>query len=247
MSSPKTSAVGADWTHLLADPDLVSHLGLLLQTYRDAPPDKRDQVLLETMRKIKSGALKTPPPAETKSAAAESPANETSSAPTTEVPAAKSEVVQVLHEPAQPVVVPSAATPPFEPDLFTPSWAQDRRRFPRIKCFVAVELRVDGAVTPVWGNLSNTSIGGCLVETAVAVETGAKLEIGLWMANGKIWVKGLIINGIVTRSNPCFGVRIKFAQLEAAEKDTLREFLKFVETTSKTLTNEHAYLAQLKR
>jgi hypothetical protein len=67
------------------------------------------------------------------------------------------------------------------------------------------------------------------------------------MANGKIWVKGLIINGIVTRSNPCFGVRIKFAQLEAAEKDTLREFLKFVETTTKTLTNEHSYLAQLKR
>jgi hypothetical protein len=234
MSSPKSSAVGADWTHLLADPDLVSHLGLLLQTYRDAPPDQRDQLLLETMRKIKSGALQVPPKVE--SVAAESTAAE---------PLTESQPMQ--NEPAQPVAVPSAATPPFEPDLFTPSWAQDRRRFPRIKCFVAVELRVDGSVTPVWGNLSNTSIGGCLVETAVPVQTGAKLEIGLWMANGKIWVKGLIINGIVTRSNPCFGVRIKFAQLEAAEKDTLREFLKFVETTTKTLTNEHSYLAQLKR
>jgi hypothetical protein len=239
MSSPKTSAVGADWTHLLADPDLVSHLGLLLQTYRDAPPDKRDQVLLETMRKIKSGAIKiAPEPAEPPAAKAPE---------TTEAPALKSEVIQVLPEPVQPSTVPTATAPPFEPDLFTPSWAQDRRRFPRIKCFVAVELRVDGAVVPVWGNLSNTSIGGCLVETAVPVETGAKLEIGLWMANGKIWVKGLIINGIVTRTNPCFGVRIKFAQLETAEKDTLREFLKFVETTTKTLTNEHSYLAQLKR
>src|SRR5580704_8767478 len=234
MSSPKSSAVGADWTHLLADPDLVSHLGLLLQTYRDAPPDQRDQLLLETMRKIKSGALQVPPKVE--SVAAESTAAE---------PLTESQPMQ--NEPAQPVAVPSAATPPFEPDLFTPSWAQDRRRFPRIKCFVAVELRVDGSVTPVWGNLSNTSIGGCLVETAVPVQTGAKLEIGLWMANGKIWVKGLIINGIVTRSNPCFGVRIKFSQLETAEKDTLREFLKFVETTTKTLTNEHSYLAQLKR
>jgi hypothetical protein len=242
MSSPKTSAVGADWTQLLADPDFASHLGLLLQTYRDAPPDKRDEVLLETMRKIKSGALKTAPAVEstTRESAKPQPS-------TTESHAAKNEPVQSVSEPAQPVAVPSASTPPFEPDLFTPSWAQDRRRFPRIKCFVAVELRVDGSVTPVWGNLSNTSIGGCLVETAVPVETGAKLEIGLWMANGKIWVKGLIINGIVTRSNPCFGVRIKFAQLEAAEKDTLREFLKFVETTSKTLTNEHSYLAQLKR
>jgi hypothetical protein len=237
MSSPKTSAVGADWTHLLADPDLVSHLGLLLQTYRDAPPDKRDQLLLETMRKIKSGALKAATAAG--SAAAEGSA--------TEPPASRMVAAQSVPEPAQSVAVPSSATPPFEPDLFTPSWAQDRRRFPRIKCFVAVELRVDGCATPVWGNLSNTSIGGCLVETAVPVEAGARLEIGLWMANGKIWVKGLIINGIVTRSNPCFGVRIKFAQLEPAEKDTLREFLKFVETSSKTLTNEHSYLAQLKR
>ncbi|HEX4424523.1 MAG TPA: PilZ domain-containing protein [Terriglobales bacterium] len=239
MSSPKTSAVGADWTHLLADPDLVSHLGLLLQTYRDAPPDKRDQLLLETMRKIKSGTLEIAPESAQPAAAIEPEVIET--------PALKSEVIQVLPEPAQPSTVPTATAPPFEPDLFTPSWAQDRRRFPRIKCFVAVELRVDGAIVPVWGNLSNTSVGGCLVETAVPVETGAKLEIGLWMANGKIWVKGLIINGIVTRSNPCFGVRIKFSQLEAAEKDTLREFLKFVETSSKTLTNEQSYLAKLKR
>jgi hypothetical protein len=199
-------------------------------------------VLLETMRKIKSDALKAQTAA-VEAAAPDSPAIEVSSAPVAE----PSEQIEAVDTTPESVVVPSAAAPPFEPDLFTPSWAQDRRRFPRIKCFVAVELRVDGCLTPVWGNLSNTSIGGCLVETAVPVETGAKLEIGLWMANGKIWVKGLIINGIVTRSNPCFGVRIKFAQLEAPEKDTLREFLKFVETTSKTLTNEHSYLAQLKR
>jgi len=238
MSGSKSSAVGADWTHLLADPDLVSHLGLLLQTYRDAPPDQRDQVLLETMRNIKRGALKAEA-AGTEPASGESPA--------AEAPASASQPAQPEIEPARSVAVPSTATPPFEPDLFTPSWAQDRRRFPRIKCFVAVELRVDGSSAPVWGNLSNTSIGGCLVETAVPVDTGARLEIGLWMANGKIWVKGLIINGVVTRSNPCFGVRIKFAQLEAAEKDTLREFLKFVETTTKTLNSEHSYLAQLKR
>jgi len=180
------------------------------------------------MRKIKSGAIK-------ETLAKEATASTT---PKPAVPAS---------EPAHPVAVPSAATPPFEPDLFTPSWAQDRRQYPRLKCFVAVELRVEGSSAPVWGNLSNTSIGGCLVETAVPVNSGVKLEIGLWMANGKIWVKGMIINGVVTRSNPCFGVRIRFAQLEPTEKGTLREFLKFVETTTKTLTNEHSYLARLKR
>ena len=34
---------GSDWTRLLTDPDLVSHLGKLLQTYRECPPDQREQ------------------------------------------------------------------------------------------------------------------------------------------------------------------------------------------------------------
>ena len=56
MSNPKSSATtSTDWTRLLTDPDLISHLGKLLQTYREAPPDKREQALLAAMRDIKSG------------------------------------------------------------------------------------------------------------------------------------------------------------------------------------------------
>jgi hypothetical protein len=38
---PNTAA-GTDWTGLLADPDLARNLGKLLQTYRDAPPERRE-------------------------------------------------------------------------------------------------------------------------------------------------------------------------------------------------------------
>ena len=55
MSDPKYSGTGADWTQLLTDPALVSHLGELLQVYREAPAEKRDQALLEAMRNIKGG------------------------------------------------------------------------------------------------------------------------------------------------------------------------------------------------
>jgi hypothetical protein len=224
MSDTKpASAMGADWTQLLTDPDLVSHLGKLLQTYRDAPPDKRDQALLEAMREIKGGKA-------TMSAAAG--ASTTSSV--------------ALPEP-KPVATTPAATPPFEPDIFTPSWGEDRRRYPRMKCFVAVELRVDGAVTPAWGNLSNTSMGGCFVETASPVPTGVNVEVGLWVASGKIWVKGMILNGIVTKSSPCFGVRIRFGQMPATERESLREFLKFVESTTRGYSSQHGYLAQMKK
>lgn len=116
-----------------------------------------------------------------------------------------------------------------------------------MKCFVAVELRVENAASPIWGNLSNTSIGGCFVETATPVPTGVKVEIGLWVASGKLWVKGLILNGVVTQSSPCFGVRVRFGGLEPTEREVLKQFLKFVEETTKGYSSEHGYLAQMKR
>lgn len=224
MSDQKPSSpASADWTHLLTDPDLVSHLGKLLQTYRDAPADKREQALLDAMKEIKTA--KTAPPEAGMSA---------SSAPVTAAMAAAA-------------AAPAPDPPPFEPDIFTPSWGQDRRKYPRIKCFVAVELHVSGSSSPIWGNLSNTSMGGCFVETVTPVSAGVDVEIGLWVSSGKLWVKGIVLNGVVTKSTPTFGIRVKFSELEANEKETLRQFLKFVESTTKGYDSQHGYLAQLKR
>ena len=230
MSDPKYSGAGADWTQLLTDPALVSHLGELLQVYREAAPEKRDQALLEAMRNIKGGAPRTP-------AASPSPV-----APPAPQPAAVAQ-----PEPVPPVATSPAATPPFEPDLYTPSWTQDRRRHTRMKCFVAVELRLGNSTVPIWGNLSNTGLGGCFVETATPVPSGVSVEIGLWLANGKIWIKGIILTGIVTKSSPSFGVRIKFSELEPAERESLRHFLKFVESTTRGYNTDNGYLAQMKR
>jgi PilZ domain len=224
MSNPKPPLPGADWTQLLTDPDLVKHLGELLQIYREASPEKRDRLLLEAMREIKNGK---PTPADSASA-----------------PVAREPIAEPVP---QPVTTSPSATPPFEPDIFTPAWGQDRRRFPRLKCFVAVELKVGDSAVPIWGNLANTSIGGCFVETATPVATGTNVEIGLWLANGKIWIKGIILTGIVTRSSPSFGLRVKFSELEPSERETLRYFLRFVESTTKEYRNEQAYMAELKR
>jgi hypothetical protein len=221
MSNSKpNAAVGTDWTGLLADPELARNLGKLLQTYRDAPPERREEALLSAMREIKQGA-----------------AGETAATTST----------KVETEPSpQPVPTPVSATPPFEPDLFSPNWGQDRRRHPRIKCFVAVELRVNDGDAPVWGNLSNTSMGGCQVETASHISGGAKVEIGLWVASGKIWVKGLALNGIVTRSAPTGGVRVRFEGMDPTGKENLRQFLKYVQETTKASKSESSYLQLLK-
>jgi PilZ domain len=207
-----TAVIGTDWTQILADPDLVRHVGKLLQIYRESPVEKREESLLVAMRTIKSAA-----------------SDSAKSVPT-----------------EQPLPTPLATTPPFEPDLFATNWSSDRRRHPRIKCFVAVEIRVDGHSTPIWGNLSNTSAGGCLVETASPVKPGAEVEIGLWLPNGKIWVKGFALNGIVTRSGPTTGVRVRFGSMAAAERENLRQFLKFVQETTRASKNENSYIQMLK-
>ena len=54
----KLSPKGSDWTRLLRDPDLVSHLGQLLQTYREVPAEQREAALLRAMREIKDAAVK---------------------------------------------------------------------------------------------------------------------------------------------------------------------------------------------
>jgi hypothetical protein len=208
-----SAAIGTDWTKILADPDLVRHVGKLLQAYREAPVERREEALVAAMREIKSTQ-----PAQTAG----------------------------VEKLAQPLPTPASSTPPFEPDLFSTNWSSDRRRHPRIKCFVAVELRVDHSSAPIWGNLSNTSAGGCLVEAATGVRPGAEVEIGLWLPNGKIWVKGFALNGIVTRSGPATGVRVRFGNMAPAERENLRQFLKFVQETTRASQSQNSYIQMLK-
>jgi PilZ domain len=221
MSDPKSNPPAAtDWTGLLADPELVRNLGKLLQTYRDAPADKREEALLAAMRDIKDAPKAGAAPSATK--------------------------VPIAEATPPPAPTTASAGPPFEPDLFSPNSAQDRRQYLRIKCFVAVELRVNDADTPIWGNLSNTSVGGCLVETAHPVPSGAKVEIGLWVASGKIWVKGFTLSGVVTRSGPTSGVRVRFADMEPQSRESLRQFLRYVQETTRASKSESSYLQLLK-
>src|SRR5947209_8952174 len=106
MPNPKPSATSStDWTRLLTDPDLISHLGKLLQIYREAPPEKREQALLAAMRDIKSGVPH-------KAAAAAAAGSSSHSVP----------------------IGPEATStiPAFEHDISTHEGGQDRRSCPHL-------------------------------------------------------------------------------------------------------------------
>jgi PilZ domain len=213
-----SNATGTDWTRILSDPDLVRQVGKLLQAYREAPIEKREEALLNAMREIKADVSKS----------------------------RQQKNTQPQQDAPRPVPTPSSSTPPFEPDLFSPNWSSDRRRHPRIKCFVAVELRVDDSPNSIWGNLSNTSAGGCLVETASPIKPGGKVEVGLWVPNGKIWVKGFALSGTVTRSAGTNKIRVRFDGMSSGERENLRQFLKFVQETTRASHSESSYIQLVK-
>jgi hypothetical protein len=202
-NSKSNAAAGTDWTGLLADPDLARNLGKLLQIYRDAPPDRREQALLAAMREIKQASNAT----------------------------LTSTKVAETSQP--PLPTQTSAIPPFEPDIFSSNWADKiGGGIPESSASWQSKLRVNDAMLPSGAIFPTPALGGCQVETAAHISGGAKVEIGLWVASGKIWVKGLALNGVVTRSAPAAGVRVRFAGMEAAAKENLRQFLRYVQETT---------------
>ena len=232
----KPSPKGSDWTRLLTDPDLVSHLGTLLQTYREVSPEQREAALLQVMRKIKEQADSSRKPKTEVTVPATS-----TSATATATAVSRSE--PVVFPAPEPVTV----TPPFEPDLYTTAVpGSDRRTHHRIKCYVAVEIHVEDVKEPIWGNLSNVSRGGCMVETASPVPTGKALEIGLWVSSGKLWVKGIIISGIATAQRAVLRRAGKNLRGRALRE---RAFARIPEVRGKHYAQgaqRHAYVTQLK-
>ena len=90
---------------------------------------------------------------------------------------------------------------------------------------------------------------GCRLESAQhsRIWRGrSKVEIGLWVPNGKIWVKGFALTGVVSRTGPASGVRVHFEGMTPGERDSLRQFLKFVQDTTRASQSENSYLQALK-
>jgi hypothetical protein len=59
-------------------------------------------------------------------------------------------------------------------------------------------------------------------------------------------VKGFALTGVVTRSGPASGVRVRFGGMSPAERENLRQFLKFVQDTIRASKSENSYIQMLK-
>jgi hypothetical protein len=99
--------------------------------------------------------------------------------------------------------------------------AGERRASPRLKCMNSVELHRDEQSSPILGKVVELCIGGCFIEMPMPLRQGAKLKIGMWIQENKIWVRAKVVS-----SRPEFGIGLQFTEIADPDKEALRAFLR---------------------
>jgi c-di-GMP-binding flagellar brake protein YcgR len=103
----------------------------------------------------------------------------------------------------------------------SPDRIQERRKFPRVKSALALELRYAGCTAPVRATTSEISLGGCYIETMFTLDVGTKLDLVMWLDGQKLSAKGII----ATRY-PQVGNGIDITDMKAEDRARLEAFLK---------------------
>jgi len=102
--------------------------------------------------------------------------------------------------------------------------AVERRRSPRVKCSISVELNRDGQPV-IWGKASDLSVGGCFVEMPIPLPVETGFAIALWLGETK-----LRLHGQVASSSPGFGIGVRFADVSPETQEFLQRHMEGIAT-----------------
>jgi hypothetical protein len=109
-----------------------------------------------------------------------------------------------------------------EPETFDKKPVNERRRWPRVKCSVSVELHAPGQPM-IWGKASDIGQGGCFVEMAIPLAKDARFDIALWLGESKLHLQGQIAS-----VQPGFGNGVRFLGLTSEHQEHLRRFIETI-------------------
>ena len=104
----------------------------------------------------------------------------------------------------------------------------ERRRHPRVKTPVQVELRPEGSAAPLRVETSDISATGCYVEMSMTLAVGTRLSIVLWLEAQKV-----IADGVVRTQHPQFGNGIEFVGMSTGDRDKLVRHLESISNKNK--------------
>ena len=96
----------------------------------------------------------------------------------------------------------------------------EKRRHPRRKVPVQIELHLEGVAAPLRTATSETSLGGCYVETMFTFSVGTLLTMTLWLGDEKVMTE--------CRVATCFpqvGNGIQFTGMSDDTRSKLERFL----------------------
>jgi hypothetical protein len=108
--------------------------------------------------------------------------------------------------------------PHYQPDTFR-NLSIERRRWPRVKHSISVEVRQVGQAI-IWARASDISQGGCFVEMAIPLAIGQEFDIALWLRETKLPLRGRVVNVA-----PGFGNGVCFLNSSPQMQEQLRHFI----------------------
>ena len=97
---------------------------------------------------------------------------------------------------------------------------QDRRRYPRIKVQVSLEVRTSDDSPPMRLATDEVSLCGCYAETSFTFELGTKVQITLWLNEQPIRT-----TAIVATRYPQLGNGFDFINMSPEDRSKLNEFI----------------------
>ena len=104
-----------------------------------------------------------------------------------------------------------------------------------MKCRVTIELQAAEAQdTPVYGSLTDISMGGCYVETSAILSPGTRLKLGFSMDDGS-----LSAEGVVARIDPGTGMAVQFQEMNREARAQMLKILEFVQKTTAYYNNRY--------
>ena len=95
----------------------------------------------------------------------------------------------------------------------------ERRKHPRFKVNIPVEVHTDASETPFRVSTSDISLGGCYIESMYPFPVGTELELKLQVADT------LLVSARVVTCDPQFGNGIAFLRMLPEDHTELEKFL----------------------
>src|SRR5712692_10323294 len=96
----------------------------------------------------------------------------------------------------------------------------ERRRHPRCKTTVQVELHPQGVSAPLRTSTDEISPGGCYIETMFTLAVGTNLTMTLWLDSMQVSA-----TGVVATCYPQVGNGIEFGDMSVEDGRKLEQFL----------------------